>query len=283
MKKTLIALAALGVVGAASAQVTITGSAMVALQKGSWTGSTTSFATPDFDINASATEDLGGGLSVSVATGITTNGGRGTPDSNVATKNEHYSMAVSGGFGTLKYSNFLSGTAKMSAGESVEQDVSDAMGGYNNVLSFAYTSPAMSGFTIGLDWSSVTAATATGGNATHPTASGTPNLGVTYNMDALTVYWENGGASTNDFRITYDAGMAKVMARTKTGGTTEWAVTAPVGAVTLGAHYGKNTTGSATAGVISYALSKQTTLKMSYATKGGGGGSDWRLGLAKTF
>ncbi|MFZ9107620.1 MAG: porin, partial [Burkholderiaceae bacterium] len=71
MKKTLIALAALGVVGAASAQVTISGAAMVALQKGSLTGNTTSFATPDFDINFAANEDLGGGLSVSVATGIT--------------------------------------------------------------------------------------------------------------------------------------------------------------------------------------------------------------------
>jgi hypothetical protein len=283
MKKTLIALATLGVVGAASAQVTISGSAMVALQKGSLTGNTTNFATPDFDINFAANEDLGGGLSVAASTSITTNRGRGSIEGHVGTSNEAYAMSLSGGFGTIKYSNFLSGSAKMSAGESVEQDVSDAMGGYKNVLSFAYTSPSMSGFTIGLDWSSVTAATASGGNATHPTASGTPNLGVTYNMDALTVYWENGAASTNDFRVTYDAGVAKVMARTKTGGTTEWALTAPVGAVTLGAHYGKNTTGSATAGVISYALSKQTTLKMTYLTKGNSGGNDWRLGLSKTF
>jgi hypothetical protein len=271
------------VVGAASAQVTISGSAMVALQKGSLTGNTTNWAVPDFDIGFNAKEDLGGGLSVAVATKITTAKGRGNPDANVATVNEGYSMVVSGGFGSLTYANFLSGTAKLSAGESVEQDVSDAMGGYNQVADFAYKTPSINGFVVGIDWAGVTAATATGGNATHPQAAGTPNLSINYAMDALNVYWENGGSSTNDFRVTYDAGVAKVMARTKTGGTTEWAVTAPVGAVTVGAHYGKNTTGSATAGVISYALSKQTTLKMTYLTKGNSGGNDWRLGLAKTF
>ncbi|MGA1674696.1 MAG: porin, partial [Burkholderiaceae bacterium] len=69
MKKTLIALAALGVVGAASAQIAITGSIGVGLQT-SVTKTDAHFHITDADITFSGKEDLGGGMSVSAQMGL---------------------------------------------------------------------------------------------------------------------------------------------------------------------------------------------------------------------
>ncbi|MGA1060213.1 MAG: porin, partial [Burkholderiaceae bacterium] len=71
MKKTLIALAALGVVGAASAQVTISGAMAVGIQN-TTAASAAKFHLTDGDINFSAKEDLGGGLTVDASTSIST-------------------------------------------------------------------------------------------------------------------------------------------------------------------------------------------------------------------
>ncbi|MEK9896683.1 MAG: porin, partial [Burkholderiaceae bacterium] len=85
MKKTLIALAALGVVGAASAQITITGQVGFGVQNVMGTPAA-KFDLTDGDINFSGSEDLGGGLSISASTSISNEKLRGnSTDANNTT------------------------------------------------------------------------------------------------------------------------------------------------------------------------------------------------------
>ena len=147
MKKTLIAMAAVAVAGVASAQVSITGAVAFSLQNTVAAGDTV-LDLSDADINFSASEDLGGGMKVSAATSISNEALRG----NGTTAN-NTSISISGGFGTLAYANVLSGQSKLSAGASLEDDMSDAMGGYTTVNVLDYTLPAfIPNASVTLEW-----------------------------------------------------------------------------------------------------------------------------------
>jgi len=76
MKKTLIALAALAAFGTASAQVILAGSASVATQK-NLAGTSTGLSMTDNSLYVSATEDLGGGMSLKAAFTIESDTSRG--------------------------------------------------------------------------------------------------------------------------------------------------------------------------------------------------------------
>lgn len=104
MKKSLVAIAALTLVGAASAQVTITGNLSASYQKS--LNSTRGFAVSDNSVFFGVTEDLGGGMKLVGKTGIDV-GGRATSGVTAAAQ-ENFSLGVSGGFGTVTLASFES-------------------------------------------------------------------------------------------------------------------------------------------------------------------------------
>jgi predicted porin len=289
MKKTLIAMAAVAVAGVASAQVSITGAVAFSLQNTVAAGDTV-LDLSDADINFSASEDLGGGMKVSAATSISNEALRG----NGTTAN-NTSIAISGGFGTLAYANVLSGQSKLSAGASLEDDMSDAMGGYTTVNVLDYTLPAfIPNASVTLEWAA---------------APQTPNMAFTGSSPGVIVNWSAGpmsayvefatsGTSAWDIRPTYDFGVAKVSGRSTSTGKREFAITMPMGAATVGYQYAKAAdTGSGKAQAIAatYAMSKRTSVTYSYATgtfdayagKGTGDtarvGTNYRLQLKHAF
>lgn len=277
-------------VGAASAQVSISGSIGAGVQN-KIGASTAKFHMTDADINFSGKEDLGGGMSASAATSISMenlrNGG-GTDKQGVTANNT--SINISGGFGSFTYVNLLSGQAKMGS-PSVEDDLSDVLGGYSTLNVFNYTTPEiMPGLKIGLEWGAADSA--------DMAASGTPYLIGYYNAGPLNVYVDNGGSTNNwDLRVKYDMGGFNLAIRTAKDKYQEFGVTMPVGALT----YGFNTVSKTDDGYkgsgfsVAYALSKQTTMSFGYvsASKSAAftgkaaadttGGNNYRLNLVKAF
>ena len=117
MKKTLLALAAVAAMGDASAQVTVSGSIAAGVQN-TVADTKAKFHLTDADINFSAKEDLGGGMTAKASTSISNEKLRGN-----GTEANNTKLVLDGGFGTLEYVNKLSGKAKLSAGVSVEDDM----------------------------------------------------------------------------------------------------------------------------------------------------------------
>jgi predicted porin len=285
MKKTLIALAAVAVSGAAFAQATITGSVAFSVQS-TVADSKNRLDLSDADINFAASEDLGGGMKASVSTSISNEKLRGnSTDANNTT------IALTGGFGTISYVNVLSGQAKLSAGVSAEDDMSDLMGGYATVNVLDYTLPSfIPNTSLTLEWAAVD----DDGNME---LAGEPALIANYAAGPLKVYAEfaTDGSAAWDIRPSYDLGVAKVALRATKSKKTEVAVTAPVGAITLGLHYAKaDAVGAKGTGISAvYALSKRTSANFSYVsgdfaggtTKDNGltNGKNYRMQLKHTF
>jgi hypothetical protein len=292
MKKTLIALAALGVVGAASAQVAISGSIGAGVQN-VMGDAKAKFHVTDADIIFSGSEDLGGGLSVMATTGISMenlwNGGGAdkttTGSTRTGVSNVNTILSIGGGFGKLSFSNVLSGAAKM-GGPSAEHDITDVIGGYSTLNVFAYTTPEIfPGFTAAAEWA--------GADSADLAASGTPQLVGNYKNGGLGVYVDNGGATNVwDLRVTYDAGVAKVGVRQDKDKFQEVAITVPMGAMTYGIYTAKGKGGEDAAGLsAAYAMSKQTSVTFGYVSSkksvstvnSGNGGNNYRLNLVKKF
>jgi len=284
MKKTLIAMAAVAVAGVASAQVTLSGTFNLDADNKA-TDTKATVAAGDVILSASAAEDLGGGMSVKVNTTLQTANGRGGKATN-----NGYSMAVSGGFGTLTYKNYLAGSAGLSAGISAENDMNDAAGGYTARSRFEYALPSMvEGLTASIRWDSSNGADAQG--QIDSTAFETTKYAVGYSAGPVSVSTtgSNAAGSKNDFTVTFDAGIAAVSAYNATG-VTEFGVTAPIGALNVGLHIlsGDNKANGLTA---SYALSKRTSLRYSYVNQStvasgnaaGALGTNYRLRLSHSF
>ena len=284
MKKTLIALAAVAVSGAAFAQATITGNMSVGIQN--TTGdSDARFNLTNADVKFATSEDLGGGLKAAAAATLTFEGQR-----SEATTVESVVMSFGGGFGTLAYFNGLSGAAKLSAGVSAEDDMTDAMGKYAKVDVVTYTTPELApGLTATLEW-----ADGIGGADDQLALSVDPTVIVNYKAGALSVYGDLPTGDTDDWdiRVHYDLGMAKVGAR-MTGDSTdaqEFTVTAPMGAMSLGFHYGTSPAGTGMGLSAKYALSKRTAVVASYvdvsdstANNTASDGSNYRVQLSHSF
>lgn len=278
MKKILIASAVMALFGVSQAaeapasSIAISGSIAVSMQN-TVAASGNTLDLSDSDINFSAKEDLGNGMSVSASTSLTTEKLR----SNQVDAN-NTAIALTTGFGSVSYSNVLSGKAKMSAGVSAEDDMNDFMGGYSTVNVFNVTSPSIAGFTVGVEYA--------GDDASALAVSGTPNVIATWAGAGATVRVENGGAAkVIDVRATYNLGVANVGARWTEADRKEFTVSAPVGPMTVGYHYAKNGADHAHGAVASYAFSKQTSLSANYVTGNGNGfdGSNYRVQLKKTF
>jgi predicted porin len=300
MKKTLIALAALGVVGAASAQATVSGSVTAGYQTTTTqAGVTTSgFGLDSAYINVAATEDLGGGLTASASISTQSQGDTKEDTSTTATDNiigwktAAGSLKVgSAALGTFAY-NFGKETPNGIIGISPVADLTyldgfaASKGGTENVT---WTSPAMGPvsftFLIGSDDFGI----GQGKSSTYVGylnyADGPVKAGINYTIpNKESSIW---GTFSQRTRLTasYDMGVAMVGVGMSTGlvkGTdqatkvndqTTFAVTVPMGAWSFGLAYGsdknaKDGSDTDTGTVIGakYALSKRTSLNFQNAS-----------------
>jgi len=301
MKKSLVALAALTLVGAASAQVTITGNFSGSYQK-SFDG-TRGLAVSDNSIFFGVTEDLGGGNKFTGKAGFDA-GGRNTAFAP-QTGSEDFSIAVTGGWGGLKFASYESDGPFANvaiSGASLPVGVFDANGanlGKRAREAVTYTLPTFAGFTGALTY--VTAAgqfSSTPGLGTNPTTNATgaqtgffdsntkvvPAL--TYQNGPLKAYVEYAmfnqsytGTTADTVTqptayVSYDFGVAKVAGGwTKPSNndvTVGLGVNVPVGPLTFGletfSFNSSKTQGTATYSdiAVAYSLSKRTTLKASF-------------------
>jgi hypothetical protein len=289
MKKSLIAVAALAST-AAFAQVTMSGSVAFGIQN-TIKDSTTRLQLTDADITVSASQDLGGGMKATAAMTIESENMRSNMVNVGSTK-----AGISGGFGALNYFNGLSCTAKLSAGVSAEDDTCDILGGYANINGFTYTLPTfVKGLTLGMDSYGV------GGTGTPETQldisdSDSRDWFASYTMGPLWVYYE-GSNSYNDFRGSYDFGAAKIALRVRdfdaagVANRQEFALTAPMGAISAGLHWVKQGTTSGYGLSVSYAMSKTASFQFSSVdadnykagTMAGASGSNYRFQFKQSF
>lgn len=285
MKKSLIALAVLAAAGAASAQVALSGAVAYGYQQKSTAGVTTKgFGLDTAEFQATVTEDLGGGLKMIASIGFGDPIGRGDALTGQDTK-----MVLAGGFGSLllgqiEIGSGIRGLAQAGAPvNNMESEVLAPASAGTDIVK--YTAPAMSGFTFS---GSLTEAKgiATGlDDATKGTSAIT--VGVDYAagpVKAKLDYTDYNSASVginNRYRVAgqYDFGVAKVGAgfedQKLANGTknkyTMLGLSAPVGALTVGAVWAKQDA-SAVAGDktgyslgLSYDLSKRTSISANYA------------------
>jgi len=288
MKKSLVALAALAVVGAASAQVSITGTTSF-----SYAADLTGVKGIDMSDNSiflGDTEDLGGGTKLIMSTGFDAGGKNQTGGTN--SFGEASSLTVSGGFGSVKISSqeFDSPLANADlSGASLYTGLSDS-----NAVGLAkqfgngitYSLPTIAGFTGALTYTQVAGQFP----SSLPVSALTKVIpSLTYAAGPLTAYIEDAvynasytGTSADPVTVpsiyaTYDLGAAKVAAGwtkpSNDNSTVILGLSVPVGAVTFGlstASYQSaalnNGTSTFTAASVGYALSKRTSLKASFAT-----------------
>jgi hypothetical protein len=304
MKKTLIALATLGVVGAASAQVTVTGDISYGW-KGTKNG-TTNVVTQGFggrtaNIVFGVTEDLGGGLSVSASAGIDTALRNDTVTANGA------SMALSGGFGTVA---LISGeeTANGIVGNGAGVNFADLSIGFETSRgatstesaatsdAVVYTLPAMGAVSLGvLIGDSGAGATSGFGSGSSNGNNGVSQYIASYSDGPvaakvdITDYAATGTSNRTRISASYDLGVAKISIGNSRGGVaaaakndqTVWGVSLPMGAMTIGVGGATRTTAGTVTGVttvgkvsstglsLKYAMSKTTTIEMSTASTTG--------------
>jgi len=273
MKKTLIAMAAVAVAGAASAQVSITGAVGFGYSKDS---TTKGYEVTDGNIVFSATEDLGGGLAVKASTKLDSLLGRG----KASPTNADATVTVSGNGMFVTMGSFESTNDARKgdvSGLSLEKGLDQST--YNlesgNVDGIAASLDVMPGLSVGVAHVEFanTAADADGnklGDVT-ATAKGT-KYSVTYTAGALMAYASTlkystaGTGSKTHFAATYDLGMAKVGFGTvsKGGSATDnatiYSVNMPMGAASFGLARATSGTAKGTAIGASYAMSKQTTV-----------------------
>jgi predicted porin len=264
MKKTLIALAAVAVTGAAFAQsnVTLSGKLRFAYEN---LDKKTVNATPaskqqglrvtDGDFRLTATEDLGGGLRATAYMEVSSRGRDHTPSGRDA------GITLSGGFGSvfigaIEAANGIEPLA--SAGAPVYGDLDANNFGYTvisgagNVDMLRYTTPTMNGFNA---YFSILDATGAGGSQSTSTTQDISQVGFNYAAGALRVagdyakWGKNGVTSTavqkNRTRISgnYNLGVATVGAGYEVVSlrnglddkSTMFGVSVPLGAITVGA------------------------------------------------
>ena len=296
MKKTLVAIAALALVGAASAQssVNLTGKFRFAYEAtNSGTGvagaKANGLRVTDGNVVFAAVEDLGGGLKAGVSMDVRVRGrgAAGVVDGRDAT------VYLMGGFGSLvggavEAANGIIGYGGAGA-PVIGLDNGVSLDGGVNVDWLAYTTPNMGGFTGTIQMvDSLTNPGAGGLQSSAATQDGVL-VGVAYSNGPVnakldyTSYGLNGAAAGADNRLrisgNYNLGVATIGAGYQTKETTTavedkqyiLGVAAPFGPVTVDANYTRRTqTGGlkVTAWDLGahYALSKRTGVQVGYQT-----------------
>ena len=305
MKKTLVALAVLAASGASFAQVTITGT-YAAGYRASHIGATNADAgglgIDSSSLNFAAGEDLGGGSKIAVYYGLDAANRSGAKGGNSG-------VDLTTGYGKFSYSldegsEFVTRAAGQAGGVSFDGKVTSSLSPAGD--NFTYTAPAFGAVTLAFDYSESGAAEQAlgAGSAGDGAITGQRQyqFRAAYAAGPLNAtaryatYDSKTGATMQDNRVrlavSYDLGAAKVGAGYSrlaygTGTRTDTAVTlnVPLGATTVGASFanrnkdniGNVTTGDGNASgyglTASYAMSKRTSLNLSYAnwTQANGG------------
>ena len=273
------ALAAVAVSGAAFAQATITGTFNVDLQN--TIGGSATVGMGDAIIAVGTTEDLGGGLSAAASTTFQTKAGRGGTVSN-----NGWSFGLKGGFGGITLKNYLNGATGLSAGVSAENDMTDVAGAYTFRTRLQYDLPTMvEGLSVAIRRDN----TGTAASLTNVDSFDTTKYSITYATGPVSVNTTGSTAAgaKNDYTVSYDAGVAAVSAYWADG-QTEFAVTAPMGAVKLGLHSVSAGTEKGLGVVASYALSKRTAVSVNFVNQNASAtaatkGTNYRIRVAHSF
>ncbi len=275
MKKTLIALAALGVVGAASAQVTIYGVADVGMTSSGGATKVVSGVASTPRIGLKGSEDLGGGLSASfmveagynnAAETATTFGDRGA------------SVSLGGGFGTLTLGasvltpSFFAVAAAEPTGAANYMPAQGAHWGASradNSINYATSIGAVT----------IRAAVV---SKDDNSGQGITDVSAVYSANGLTISAGSYMAATQTtvFGAAYDMGTAKLyfLKSNNAKDQSTMGVSAPMGPLTFQAGiYKDNSAGTSTNLVAAnYALSKSTSVNTYYSAPKG---SDATLGV----
>jgi len=298
MKKTLVAIAALALVGAASAQSTVnlTGKFRFAYQAfnngtGAATAKSNGFAVTDGDVVFAAVEDLGGGLKAgaTMAVRVRGRGAAGVVDGRDST------VWLAGGFGSLtggavEAANGIIGLGGAGA-PVIGLDNGVSLDGGTNVDWLAYTTPNMGGFTATVQLIDSIGAPGAGGMQSLAATQDATLVGVGYSNGPInfkgdyTSFGANAAAApTADTRLrlsgNYNLGVATLglgyqqkenSANLK---DKQWilGVAAPFGPVTVGANFVRR---SDNAGLkvsswnlgAQYNLSKRTYVQAAYQSQ----------------
>jgi hypothetical protein len=260
MKKSLVAVAILAASGASFAQVTITGAYVFGFTSDKTAAGATSdgLSTDTAAIQFGAVEDMGAGMKAEAKVSF----GNAQRDA-AKVGGEDAFVAISGGFGKVKMGAMESGTA---------YDVATPGGGYGfdgkvyggNVTndSVTYTLPAFGGLTVSTGYAdySATAGTAgAAGNDAGAASQASVNIAAAYAAGPLSIVgkftnYKQQEAKVNNkksrylARVSYDLGVAQIgistastnYINTDASQQVQVGVSAPVGALTLGAKYATN-------------------------------------------
>jgi predicted porin len=306
MKKTLIALAALGVVGAASAQVAIDGQIELGVVNTSAAGTQLDAGNGGSQIRIKANEDLGGGMSAFATMALRFSPESGLQDGgagNRPTFQGESTVGISGEFGSIKIGRALpalmigSGatdpwgqrqqahTGLLTTGYASDADnIAGSGSGLGRTDAFHYTSPTVSGINVmvsaGLKRSASTGAGTDG-------AGGFTSYWASYSANGLTAGFGSETNRTGDrvtaYLATYDLGMAKIgfgssnvstvaNAGQSKGRNANYMLVVPMGALTATAGLADMKAESTAArstkmGIgAAYALSKRTRLYTTYGS-----------------
>ena len=265
MKKTLIAMAAVAVAGVASAQVTLSGAMGFGFSDTSSGARTGGFT--DGNVTFSASEDLGGGMSVSGSFTIDGKGSQGAPAMDGQSLSLTTATAGSLAMGEVNAAGDKLGVASLPYST---ETLFGTTAGYTYAQ---YTLPTIvDGLTASLRW--------TGTAGTLATANAKPQYRFNYKIAGASVDFNTkGGASgtTSEVMVSYAIQGITLKAfadtaRPTTSATkrTEYSISAPLGAMTLSA---SNATKGALKGTevnATYAMSKRTSLSVNFGSFTGG-------------
>ena len=300
MKKTLVAFAALAVVGAASAQSTATISGTIAAAYLKDFDGSKGLVLDSNSVKVSLSEDLGGGLKLSAATQFA---GGSARKSNVV--KEDSSIALAGGFGSLSYANTRSGTWAVAYG--AVGDTWNWNGSYDNADVFSrsaidaltYTSPSMGGVNVIAQY--VESADGASTPATKTAALGVKYAAGPLAIGARFVNSKNdafvSGITKNSFELgaNYDLGVAKIGLGfdSKRRGIADSdkaavvvGVAVPMGPASIGLNYSKRDTASIIDLGLNYSLSKRSSVYVDYGkfkSNAGESSSQYNIVLVHNF
>jgi len=283
MKKTLIALAALGVVGTAAAEATVYGRMDAGVVVSDNTASVASGVTGTPRLGFKGSEDLGGGLTAMF--GIET-GFNNIAEAATSIGDRGAYIGVGGGFGSVKIGSSLLTPSFFAA------HATDPMGSPNyNPTEARHWGQAFENLrhdnAIQYDNSiggvnvkvSYVPAGNNGDQARTDLAAIYSNAGLTVALASHT-----DANRTTIAGVSYDMGVAKVSYNRASGTITStgMGVSAPMGAVTVGAAIYEDGDSQATVAHAAYSLSKATGLNV-YVQSPKGGTSAFGVGLSHSF
>lgn len=256
MKKIVISALLLGLVSIAQADVGLSGTMRYDLTKVEGAALTSGIAKSEIVVKA--TEDLGGGVTVTAQMGLD---GAGRGETVAGTD---ASITIAGGFGSVTAGQVEAGNGIIGrgyAGAPVIGADGSVLAAKGNIDTIGYKTPAISGFTLGVSGSrAVDATTARSYTYSANGAVGPLDAGIDYNETTKRV---RASAKMTVAGITVGAGWSG--RETGKADSRAVGVSMPVGPLTVGA---TRSIGDGTANEFgaSYALSKRTSVAVAYQT-----------------